>query len=139
MFLRNFLVVILASFLLLALTNCCTTNNELKEGNLKSKDNQAQRPPSPGNADIKCSIEDIYEKGNRAFCKIKVFSVLKYGSGTRPIGNDSIIELEFKNETKAHLEMLMKNKQEAKMVISEVPGGMGMENSSSYRLLKIIK
>ena len=139
MLIRNISVILFMFIMILALTNCCTTKNELKDEGMKNITNSVERPPSPGNAEIKCSIEDVSERGNRSFCKIKVSSVLNYGSGTRPIGNDAIIELEVKNDTKGHLEILMNNKQEAKLLISEVPGGMGMENSSSYRLLKILK
>jgi hypothetical protein len=125
--------------MILALTNCCTTNNELKDEDMKNITNKVERPPSPGNAEITCSIEDVSERGNRSFCKIKVSSVLNYGSGTRPIGNSSIIELEFKKEVKAQLESFITNKQESILLISEVPGGKGFENSSSYKLIKIIK
>lgn len=139
MLIRNISLVLLISFMLLALTNCCTTKNNLKDESMKNIINNAEIPPAPGNAEIKCLVEEVYEKGNKSFCKIKVSSVLKYGSATRPIGNGSIIECEFKNETRAQLELLIADKQEAELLLSEIPGGKGIENSSFYRLIKIIK
>ena len=59
----------------------------------KNITNYVERPPSPGNVEIKCSVEDIYERGNISYCKIKVSSVLEYGSGLRPIGNNSSYRL----------------------------------------------
>ncbi len=40
---------------------------------------------------------------------------------------------------RSQLESFINNKQEVKLLITEVPGGMGLENSTSYRLIKIIK
>lgn len=135
---RNISVILLTFFMILALTNCCTSKNELKDVSMKNSTKHLERPPSPGNAEIKCSIEEIYEKGNKSICKIKVSSVLNYGSGTKPIGNGSIIEFEIKKETRAQLELLLTSRQEGKLLLSEIPSGMGIENSSSYRLIKII-
>lgn len=139
MFRKNISIILFTSFMLLALTNCCTTKNEVKDGSMKNNAINVERPPSPGNAEIKCSVEEINENGNKFYCKIKVSSVLNYGSGTKPIGNGSLIDLEFKNENRSELESLLTNKQEIKLLISEVPGGMGIEKSSSYRLIKILK
>lgn len=137
MLIRKIFVVLITSFMLIAFTNCCTTKTELKEdakNNIMSK----ERPPSPGNAEIKCNVVDLFERGNKSFCKIKLISVLNYGAGTRPIGNGSVIEFEIRNEYKSDLEKLITNGQEAKLLITEVPSGMGMENSTSYRIVKII-
>lgn len=139
MLIKNISVIFFTFIMILALTNCCTTKNDLKKSNMESITENSQRPPSPGNAEISCSVENLFNKGNKSFCKIKVSSVLNYGSGTRPIGDGSILELEYKDELRDELQALLSKKDAAKFLITEIPGGMGIENSSYYRILKIIK
>lgn len=139
MLIRNILILLLMIILLFTLTNCCTTKNDLKDEGMKNISHNAELSPSPGNAQINCSVQDLFSKGNKSYCKIKVSSVLKYGSGTRPIGSGSILELEYNDDMNNDLQSIISKNDDVKLLIAEVPSGMGMENSSSYRIIKIIK
>lgn len=128
---------LVAMSILFTLTNCCTTQNELKEEEISMAKKNNIISPAPGTAEVKCIVTDIYEKEKKSFCVIKVNSVQKYGSSTKPISANSELELEIKDFHKEKLDSAKVNNEELVITIATLPGGMGEENVTKWRIIKI--
>jgi len=141
MFSSKMLKGLVLTTILFTITNCCTTQNDLKEEEISmaKKNNNNIISPAPGTAEVKCIVTDIFEKENKLFCSIKVKSVEKYGSSTKPISANSEMELEFKESHKEKLDSAKSNKEELLITIVSKPGGMGQENDTNWRIIKIFE
>ena len=137
MFNPKSMLILLGIVMLFSLTNCCTTNNEIKDDKEMTLSKKVSPALAPGTAEIKCSIEEIFEDNNKSFCKIKVSSVEKYGPATQPIGVGSLIKLELK---KSYKEILEANKSKdiiSNITIIQLKGGMGQAQTNAWKILNI--
>ena len=128
---------LLGIVILFSLTNCCTTKDNVKDEKQMILNKNAPLPLAPGTAEVSCSIEETFEKNNKSYCKIKINSVKRYGSGTQPIGVGSVIQLELNDNLKEKLEISRSNNQSSNITIVQLMGGKGQEKNNSWKIIKI--
>lgn len=137
MFNPKSLLILLGIVMLFSLTNCCTTKNEIKDEKEMMLSKIASPALAPGTAEIKGSIEEIFEDNNKTFCKIKVSSVEKYGPATQPIGVGSLMKLELNKSDKEILEVNKSKDRISNITIIQLKGGMGQVQTNTWKIINI--
>ncbi len=93
--LSRVLFLITISILIFSLTKCCSSQNTQEEENeILNNKNFAKRQLPYGTVKVACTILRKFEKDDKTFCVAQIDTVLGYGSGAKPIGIGSKMELE---------------------------------------------
>jgi hypothetical protein len=138
--LSRILVLITISLLTLSLSQCCTSQNTNKEEKeiLNNKIFAKQQLPY-GTAKVSCTILQKFEKDDKIFCVAQIDTVLGYGSGTKPIGIGSKMELEISEKLvvkpAGSLNDLFKIKSRHKLLLTSSPSGVSHTNNKYWKII----
>jgi hypothetical protein len=134
---KKLVFILFGAVIIISLTNCCASKNEIENGKEKVLKTNAPIPLSPGTAEINCTIEDLFHRDNKELCSVRVISVERYGSSISPIGAGIVINMEFNENDKTKLEKLREEGTHTKLTVMQLRGGMGQEFKNSMKIIKI--
>ena len=93
------LFLITTLIIIFSITQCCSFQNNNKEENKIINSREFSKRPLPhGSAKVACTIMRKFEKDDKIYCVAKIDTVLSYGTGTKPIGIASTVELELREK-----------------------------------------
>ena len=92
------LFLITTLIIIFSITQCCSIPNNNKEDKIINNRELSKRPLPHGSAKVACTILRNFEKDDKIYCVAKIDTVLSYGTGTKPIGIGSTLELEFREK-----------------------------------------
>ena len=133
------LFFITVSIVLFSLTQCCTSQNTDKERKEITNIKDFARPLPYGSAKVSCMILGKYEKDGKIFCVAQIDTVLGYGSGTKPIGVGSTMDLELSEKllsksTKSQNEIFKINSRQ-KLLLAYMHNGINQNEINPWKII----
>ncbi len=138
--LSHVLFLFVITILFFSLNQCCSSQNTNREEKdiLKNK-NFAKRQLPYGTAKVACTILQKFEKDDKVFCIAQIDSVLGYGSGAKPIGIGSKMELEINEKlivkTGASLNDIFKINSRHNLLLTSSPYGVNHTNNKLWKII----
>jgi hypothetical protein len=140
--LNNVFLSLFGILLLLFLSQCCSSKEQVEDSKLALK--RTNYPPpslSHGTAEVTATILELITEKSKVVGLFKIDTVHGYGPSTRPVGVGSQLNIEFAKNLLKHNEnkipQIFKKNTKHRLLISSIRSGLKREDAKVWQIIII--